>query len=351
MVIFELPPNRDRADLRAVSMGSCRVRNPLAVLRDRGDLRIRAEGPSPTHTAAEALQSLAVVLGEQYIPEGLHPYIYESDHRRSVGPLARALGEGIDVFLLEISDDKQFSYDGLCLNQNFVSRNLVQAHRGALLDWYREVCRAQAADESVVQAALENLRESGAQHDGAMADLLRGIRLERSDGEDIARTLAALTAKMGGRWVVVGPFAVPGDDGSIMQRRRAFNAALSQAAVKCGALFYDPSQLIFTYGKTTALAGGGVDIYEYDESFYPTLGETLVGLVRAVGPSRKRPAAPVSEPPPMAGARRHVVRAGWAIRLEAMATKLAKPVRRQLRRLRRWTAKLGRRGRVGGTGV
>lgn len=346
MVIFELPSTRDRADLRAISLGSCRVRNPLTVLRDRGDLRIRAEGPSPTHTAAEALQSLTVVLGEQSIPETLHPYIYESDHRPSVARLARALREGIDVFLLEISDDKQFSYDGVCLNQNFVSRNLVQAHRGALLDWYREVCRGQPVEESSVQAALDRLRGSGSRHDGAMADLLRGIRLERSGGEEIAQSLAALIAKMGGRWVVLGPFAVPGDDGDIMQRRRAFNAALSEASVKCGALFYDPSQLVLAYGKTTALAGGGVDIYEYDESFYPTLGETLVGLVRSVGPRRKRP---TEHPSPIPGAKTHIVRAGWAIRLEAMATRLAKPARRQLRRLQRWTAKRVKRARLGPT--
>src|SRR5471030_816693 len=172
MVIFELPATRDGGDLRATSLGSCRVRNPLFVLRDRGDLRIRVDGPTPTHTAAEALQSLAVVLGEKSIPEALNPYIYESDHRPSADRLAGALREGIDVFLLEISDDKQFSYGDIRLNQNFVSRNLVQTHRGALLDWYREICRGQHAAESSVKAALERLRDSGSQPDEAMADLL-----------------------------------------------------------------------------------------------------------------------------------------------------------------------------------
>ena len=340
MVIFELPATRDGGNLRATSLGSSRVRNPLFVLRDRGDLRIRAEGPTPTHTAAEALQSLAVALGERSIPEALNPYVFESDHRPSVDRLARALREGVDVFLLEVSDDKQFSYGDIHLNQNFVSRNLVQAHRGALLDWYREICRGHPAEETSVQAALEKLRDNGARPDERMADLLRGIRLERNGGAEIAQTLADMTAKMGGRWIVVGPFAIPGDDGDIMQRRRAFNETLNAAAAGCGALFYDPSQLLVEYGKATALAGGGVDIYEYAESFYPTVGETLVGLIRGLGPPPKRAAA--SAPTAAPAAKPRGVRRGWAIGMEPAASKIAKRVRRLIRKLGRGVAKLAR---------
>jgi hypothetical protein len=343
MVIFELPATRNGGELRATALGSCRVRSPLFVLRDRGELRIRAEGPTPTHTAAEALQSLAVALGERSIPEILAPYIFESDHRPYADRLTRTLREGVDVFLLEISDDKQFSYGDIRLNQNFVSRNLVQAHRGALLDWYREIGRGRHAEESSVQAALDKLRDSGLRHDEQMADLLRGIKLDRNDGAEIAETLAALIAKMGGRWIVVGPFAIPGDEGSIMQRRRAFSAALHEACLACGAMFYDPSQLLFAHGKTTALAGGGVDIYEYAESFYPTVGETLVRLVRSVGPPRRRGANTTGAPTAAAeSANHHVVRLGWAIGMEALLSKIAKRVRRQLRKLGRGVAKWAR---------
>lgn len=237
MVVFELPATRDGGAARAVSLGSCRVRNPLFVLRDRGVLRILAEGPTPTHTAEEAAQGLSVFMGGTTIPEDLNPFVFETDHRPGAARLGHALGQGADVFLLEISDDKQFSYGDIFLNQNFVSRHFVQPHRGALLDWYREISRGKPAEEASVQAALEKLRAGGFRHDDTMADLLRGIRLERRDGEEIARTLADLTARMGGRWVVVGPFAVPGDDGDIMRRRRAFNAALRAAAAGCGAAF------------------------------------------------------------------------------------------------------------------
>jgi len=339
MVIFELPARGDGGDLRAMSLGSCRVKNPLFVLRDRGDLRISAEGPMPTHTAAEALQSLAVVLGENYITDMLKPYIYEGDYPPSFEHLAHTIRQGVDVFVIEISDDKQFSYRGICLNQNFVSRNLVQAHRGALLDWYREICRGRPAEETSVLAALEKLSDGGFPHDEPMADLLRGIKLERSSGGDIAKTLAVLTDKMGGRWVVVGPFATPGDNGDIMQRRRAFNDALRDGAARCGAFFYDPSELLLAYGKERALAGNGADIYEYAETFYPTVGDTLVKLVRAVGPRRGRQTDLLAAIPPVPAAFPNLRRASWVIWLEAKARTVTRKIRRPGRRLARWAAR------------
>lgn len=343
MVIFELPAHQRVGDLRAWALGSCRVRNPLFVLRDRGDLRIRAEGPTPTHTAAEALQSLAIVAGECVIPDYLHPLIFESEHRPAIDRLARTHREGIDVFLLEISDNRQFTYGDILLNQNFVSRHLVQPQRGALLNWYREISRGEFALEATVQAALANLREGGFRHDEQMAGLLRGIRLEQCDPREIAHTLEAMAARMGGRWIVVGPFATPGDEGDIMRRRRAFNEALSEAAARSDAVFYDPSRLLVQHGRAIALAGGGADIYEYAESFYPTVGQVLISLVRSVGPPRRRH-GPAVHAPLAADRNPHVVRAGWAIRLEAVWAKLAKQVRRQFRRLGRGIAKLSRWG-------
>ncbi|MGI9169886.1 MAG: hypothetical protein ACR2FH_06880 [Caulobacteraceae bacterium] len=339
MIVFELPASRDGGDVRAVALGSCRIRNPISVLRDRGQLRIRAEGPTPTHTAAEALQSLDVAMGRRSLPDPLHPFVFETDPGASTERLGRELRQGIDVFVLEISDDKQFSHGEFRLNQNFVSRKLVQAHRGALLDWYREVCRGRPDEETSVQTALGKLRDAGFAPDEAMADLLRGIRLDRDDGAAIAETLVALRRSVGGRWVVVGPFTTPGDEGDIMRRRRAFNLALEEAATAHGAVFYDPSRLIAEHGKATALAGGGVDIYEYEESFYPTVGETLVALVRAVQPPR-RPAVAAPHVLLPAAVIHDVVRQGWAMRLEAGWNRLAKRVRRLGRRLRRGGAKL-----------
>jgi len=365
MVVFELPATRDGGAARAVSLGSCRVRNPLFVLRDRGLLRVLAEGPTPTHTAEEAAQALDVFMGETCLPDELNRFVFESDHRPALAGLARTLNQGADVFMLEISDDKQFSFHDVRLNQNFVSRHFVQPYRGALLDWYREISRGKPAQEATVESSLEKLKAGGYPHDGAMAELLRGIRLERRETTDTAATLAALTAKMGGRWVIVGPFAIPGDEGDVMRRRRLFSEGLKQAAHDCGASFFDPSVLLAEHGVERAL-DGGVSIYEYAEAFYPTLGKALIEQLRAVGPPARAaaPPAPVSAPapapvsvaadaeaviatpptppppPPPPVARAELGNSAGAIWLEAQATNLSRGPRKWLRRLGRGLRKL-----------
>ena len=266
MVVFELPTTRGGGALRVVAMGSCRVKNPMFVLRDQGDLRVLADGPTPTHTAEEAAQSLAFFMGERVIPEDLNQFIFEYDHRPVQARLARALSQSADVYVLEISDDKQFSYQGVCLNQNFVSRHFVQPHRGALLDWYREIARNKQADESCVQAALGKLRQGGYRHDEDMANLLRGIRLDRCTGSQVRATIEGLTKKLGGQWMIVGPFTIPGDKGAVMARRREFNKALRAVAARCEVNFFNPTRLIKEHGKDSAL-DGGVSLYEYEESF------------------------------------------------------------------------------------
>jgi hypothetical protein len=65
MVKFKLPS--DGGGLRACCLGSCRVHDPLYRLRDRGDLRICDAGFAATHSAAEALQALDLVTGDQTI--------------------------------------------------------------------------------------------------------------------------------------------------------------------------------------------------------------------------------------------------------------------------------------------
>jgi hypothetical protein len=321
--------------LRAVALGSCRVKNPMFVLRDQGDLRVIAEGPTPTHTADEAAQSLAFFMGERVIPDDLNPFIFEYDHRPAQARLARALSQRADVYVLEISDDKQFSYNDICLNQNFVSRHFVQPHRGALLDWYRQIARNKQAGEDCVQAALDKLRDGGFRHDDVMADLLRGIRLDRRDGGEVGATINTLTKKFGGEWIIVGPFTIPGDRGAVMTRRREFNKGLRAVADRCNARFFNPTKLIKQHGKDGVL-DGGVSIYEYEESFYPTLGKALVRQMRAAAPAADAAVSPTNAGTPLAPLRLpEITRSAFAMKVEAKTTMF-------VRHLRRWTRRIGR---------
>ena len=335
MVVVELPATREGGACRAVALGSCRVKNPMFVLRDQGDLRVIAEGPTPTHTADEAAQSLAYFMGERTIPEGLNQFIFEYDHRPAQARLANALNKPADVYVLEISDDKQFSYHDVYLNQNFVSRHFVQPHRGALLDWYREIARNRQAQEDCVQSALSKLRDGGYRHDEAMADMLRGIRLDRRGGNEIATTVETLTKKYAGQWIIVGPFTIPGDKGAVMTRRREFNKGLRAVAAGCNARFFNPTKLIKEHGKDGVL-DGGVSIYEWEESFYPTLGKALVRQMRAVGPSAHPTLSSTSAGSPLAILPlAEIAHSTFAMKIEAKTIRLA-------RYLRRWVLKIGR---------
>lgn len=345
MVVFELPASRQGGALRVVALGSCRVKNPMFVLRDQGDLRVVAEGPTSTHTADEAAQSLAFFKGERDIPEALNQFIFEYDHRPLQPRLTRALSQPADVYVLEISDDKQFSYDGVYLNQNFVSRHFVQPHRGALLDWYREIARNKQAEASCVEAALGKLRDGGFRHDEAMADLLRGIRLDRRDAGEVGATVELMTSKFGGEWMIVGPFTIPGDTGAVMTRRREFNRRLREVAKRCDVKFFNPTKLIREHGKDGVL-DGGVSIYEYEELFYPTLGKTLVRQIRAVATTTNaaEQATSASGPPTPLGLP-DIARSAFAMKVEAKTAGFARQARRLIRKIGRSLGKLapGRR--------
>ena len=346
MVVFELPASRQGGALRVVALGSCRVKNPMFVLRDQGDLRVIADGPTPTHTAEEAAQSLAFFTGERKIPEELNQFIFEYDHRPLQPRLTRALGQPADVYVLEISDDKQFSYDGVCLNQNFVSRHFVQPYRGSLLDWYREIARNKQAEENCVEEALGKLRDGGFRHDEAMANLLRGIRLDRRDGAQIRTTVETLTSKFGGEWMIVGPFTIPGDTGAVMTRRREFNKGLREVAKRSDVKFFNPTRLIREHGKDGVL-DGGVSMYEYEESFYPTLGKALVKQIRAVATTANAAEAPTSaggSPAPLGLP--DIARSAFAMKMEAKTAGFARKVRRWIRKIGRGLGKLALRRRT-----
>ena len=278
MIIVDLPAPGPRGGLRVGAIGSCRLVNPFIALTHRGDVRIPAEGLEATHTAAEALQAIEVVRGERVIPAHLNRYIFNQDEAPAVDRLQLGLRGGVDVFLLEVAEARQFIQDGVCLQQNFVGTNLVGAYGAALLPWFRRLCKGVATDDATVVKALKRLTDRGYAPDETLEKLLRTINLERVAAADVKRDLAAMMAKMGGRWVVVGPCVVAGVGGDIMNDRREVREELRDAAEACGAVFYDPSRLIDDHGRATVLAENGADIYEWSEDFYPTVGETLVAL-------------------------------------------------------------------------
>lgn len=285
MIIFDLPSVGEEVGPRVSCLGSCRVHKPLQALAKEGELSIRAVGMNATHTAAEALQTLQLVAGEKDIPDSLSRYAFGAEASPPRDRLRSAMEEGVDLFLLEISDDRQLLYGEFRFQINYVAKGLVRPHGSALLAWFRRVCTERPVDEPCVGAALEALKQGGYRFDDEMADLLKGIRFERRTVAAIAEDIGAMMALNGGRWIVVGAVEVAGSDGDVMRNRRLLNAKLKAAADRCGAVFYDPSVLVAEHGPEVAL-DAGTNVNEYAKSFYPVVGRTLAKLTRDHAPRK-----------------------------------------------------------------
>ena len=283
MIVFDLPRAPGASTIRAASFGSCRVTDPLFVLRSQGDLRIRAWGMAAHHTATEALQTIEVITGDRQIPDDLSPFVFETETPMAPGKLAPLVRQGIEIYILEVSSDRQFSFRDICLQQNFVARGLIQAHGRAIL-LVREICRGKGPDEACVALVQENLRQAGTEPSGLLIDLLREVRLEFQSVDQVTAALAAAMARVGGAWIVVGPAIIQSDHGAVMQDRRALSAKVTEAAERCGASFYDPTELLDRHGREAVLDENGANIYEYPRSYYPVVGETLVSLAQRRAP-------------------------------------------------------------------
>ncbi|MDQ2860652.1 MAG: hypothetical protein M3T55_08000 [Pseudomonadota bacterium] len=267
-------------------MGSCRVHDPLIALASLGDLRLDAIQPLITHTASEALQSLYFIAGDKTFPKALDIYLYGEIGFRPPEAFRRAMRAGV-----EISHDRQFSFEGVFLQSTFLACHLVRPRGSALLDWFRTLSKGREVDEACVQRAIVALRQGGFGCHAWLEALLRGMRFEQQSEESIEINLETMMLQWGGHWIVVGPIVLAGHDGAIMGRRRALRATLETVAGRRGAEFHDPSPLVAERGSSAALAAEGANIYEYAPDFQAVVGESLVDRVRQPpGLNERRPA-------------------------------------------------------------
>ena len=292
MNIFELPSKR-KGGTRVATLGSCRVRNPFLALQDTGELKICDYGLSYTHGLGEARQALEAVKGARTVPAEFSPYVYGAPTPPPVDRLARTLAAGVDVYVVEVSSPRQFECEGVFLQQNFLSRSMIQPHGRALLSWFRALASPRGVNEGVITEALGNLRESGFEDDGLVARVLHGARMTKPTPEALEATLCEMMRLSPGRWVVTGAIIVPGAGESTMADRRTLNEKLKQVCKTCGALFHEPGRLVAAHGARVAMDGEGASIHEYSIDFYPAVGRDILAAVDKVFPrAGDTPASP-----------------------------------------------------------
>ena len=278
MLILKIPSASGDRQIRVAAMGTCRVRGPLKALAARGDIELVAWQRGRTTTALETLLYLDRVIDDVKMPSRLEALMGD-DQLPDPANLRPFLREGVDVFLVEFATADEFHHGDTPLRERLISSKLVRPHKGALLEWYRQVCKLGAAENACVESTLGKLRDAGFPDDG-MEDILRGVRHRRFGVEDFIATLRVIIEKVGQRGVVVGPFTVAGEEGSQMSDRRALLRDLRAAAERCDVLAYDPSRLVEDFGKEKALAREGQAIYHYNDDFVPIVGRALVDEIR-----------------------------------------------------------------------
>jgi hypothetical protein len=187
----------------------------------------------------------------------------------------RDFGHDIDVCWVEVSARNQFYYRDTYIQQNMLTRILVQPRRAALLPWFRVLTREGAADEACVENARERLAQDGFDHDDRLIDLLRHVRREIPSAGEVEADLEAIRSKLGGRLIICGAIAVPESSGAVADQRRLLNQMLASVAERCGAEFYDPSELLKGRDKTTVFDREGADEYHFAPEFYLTAGEAM----------------------------------------------------------------------------
>jgi hypothetical protein len=131
-----------------------------------------------------------------------------------------------------------------------------------------------------------------------------------------------------------------------MTQRREFNKGLRAVSERCNTGFFNPTKLIKRHGKDGVL-DGGVSIYEYEESFYPTLGKALVRQMRAVALAPDARVSTANAGTPLAHLPLpEITRSALAMKMEAKMMGVARYLRRVSRKIGRGVGKLVSRRRA-----
>ncbi len=220
--------------------------------------------------------------GRRTIASSLLPFILSgSGEALSQEPARPRILEDVDAFLFEMSELRQIRYRDVSFQIQAFTSNFISKHGSAVLPWYRLFSQGLPVSDELVQETLSKLTNLAGEERELTGSILREARLEVMDVESTKHAIVELTSGSPDRWTFVSHFVVPGLAGTLMQGRAELRAVLAEAAAATGAGFFDPSEIVATYGRETVLANRGADIYHYDPEFQSTIAEILVQHLRA----------------------------------------------------------------------
>lgn len=302
MRIFDVPRGYEGMDrpLRIAVHGSCRVYDPFEALAAAGELiKVWANDLSVSYTFGEARQMLQHSLEGRTIPARLLPFIFdEPDKVAPWQPSHRRILEGVDAFIVEVSELRQVRYREFFFQIQIFLRSFVSKYSTALLPWFRAFSTGQPISEESIQKALLDIGDITSEEREFIESILRETRLEAIDLESAKSGISKMIIGVDARRMFVPHFTVPGLAGALMQDRATLSEILRRAAEESGAEFFDPSEVVARHGCSVALANGGSDIYHYSAEFHPIVAKAMLQKVWASIEKGKSPpkAAPAAKP-------------------------------------------------------
>ena len=269
---------RDQPSFPIGVIGSCRGHHPLPIQVERGVMRSGWLDGFVTHTSGEALQNLEFNLGKRELAPELMPFV-NSRPEASLGVKGSSARIGrVPRWIMEISSARSIKCGNAHFQQNFFARNFVRKFGPPLMPWWRAVSLGRKVTEDIVATAMAGLGASGVASEPWMEAILRNATLAEDTPEQVYENLAAIKAHLPNAEtiMIVSHFVVEDDASSTTAMRRTLNEQLRDICRQFGFLFFDPTVLVSRYGRETALADDGVNIYEYSRPFNDVVSDELM---------------------------------------------------------------------------
>lgn len=281
MRIFEVR-GHDQRVLRIAVVGTCRVLNPFEDLAQLGKLkRIWANYPAATYSLGEAIQIIRYTLQDQDIPTELLQFIFDEPQKLPARDRQQPeLLRSCDAFVIEVPELRQFKHTQAYFQVNVFFRSFLGKYQNAIAPWYREFSLQREISDDLVSVTLDALSHLSDSEREIVKSVLQYTRLEKLSAATIISGIPKLKLNETAHVIVVSHFVVPGLDGTSMRDRLAIREVLREGTAQCGVDFFDPSELVARYGRTTALSSQGADIHHYNPEFQHTIAEALLDRIQ-----------------------------------------------------------------------
>ncbi|MFV3126360.1 hypothetical protein [Niveispirillum sp. KHB5.9] len=278
------------------SFSGCTVHNPVYELEKLGmawaPARRTGHDSTPySHTAAEHLQLLRFLRGEQAIPAAVQPLCNITFTPRP-GGYELAVSE-LDVVLAEICSDVEMVFRGTVLNRLRVVDALVSVagvaaksgderdkrwHTAAQRWYYDGFLKMKPGFAEHAQTMLELMPYQG-ENDALLRDILREAAPRRISKESMVADLMELRKLLGVPLGVLTHTQYYMPDGRAIAWPPKLHDELREICQENGLLLMNPSELVEQYGAETALKE---DLSHWRDDFMPVIGRAVYAFATKV---------------------------------------------------------------------